>query len=222
MSYPTVNAAVAKLLLQSTLKTIDDFIEALKEDVEVDEDLMSAAAKFKDSLAVTHKPSKAKGKTEDGEPKKKRAASLFNIFVRDEMARMKAADPTKNGKDSIKEAAGAWKVDPFALFLQDKTKMAELKSDDSDNELLYRRAKAAFGLPGTSTGTTESSEVSDDAAPPKGKGKAAKAPKVAKAPKAKAAPKVAKGGKGKAEATKSWASEAESVPSGGESDDGSE
>jgi hypothetical protein len=140
---------------------------------------------------------KGKGKKvssgSDDEPvKKKRQASLFNLFVKDKMAALKATNPENNGKENIKMASEAWKTDPFAAFLQDKDKIAELKSEhsDSDNETLYNLAKDAFE-------GADSSEVAKPATKP-----TTKPQKQAKGGKGKGrgrADTFGKGGKGKGE-----------------------
>jgi hypothetical protein len=184
MAFPTVQSAVAKVVMDAKLKVFDDLVTFLDAKIEIDDELKVALAAFKDSLkeseekAVKAAGKKSKKNASDGETeKKKRAPSLFNLFVKDKMPELKAQHPdVKDGKLMIGFASEAWKTDPLALFVKEKA--PELKkddSDDSDNETLYAKLKTMFtGVAPPQAETANESDSDDDVVEEK---KTKKAPK---------------------------------------------
>lgn len=148
MSFTIVNQAVAKVVMESKLSVIDDLVAYLETKIEVDEDLKNVFTEFKANLKESQekvvkdagKKSKVK-KSMD----KKRAPSIFNLYVKDVMPDMKAKHPdVKDGKLMIGFASESWKTDPLVIFL--KEKIPELKSDNSDKDIveLYAMAKDMY------------------------------------------------------------------------------
>ena len=88
---------------------------------------------------------KGSKKTASGEEKKKRAPSVFNLYVKDVMPDMKAKHPDiKDGKQMIGFASESWKTDPMATFI--KEKVLEMKADEKDGDVveMYAKAKAMY------------------------------------------------------------------------------
>lgn len=167
MAFPTVQSAVAKVVMDAKLKVFDDLVAFLDTKIEIDDELKVALAGFKDSLKeseekavkVAGKKSK-KNASEDAPEKKKRAPSLFNLFVKDKMPELKAQHPdVKDGKLMIGFASEAWKTDPLALFLKEKVPELKKENADSDNESLYVIAKDLFN---GSNSTSHSKVVVND------------------------------------------------------------
>jgi len=187
MSFTTVNKAVAALVMEAKLSVVDDLVTFLEAKIEVDGDLKAMFDEFKENLKENEeKAVKAAGKKvkggkksssdESGE-KKKRAPSVFNLYVKDVMPDMKAKHPDiKDGKQMIGFASEAWKSDPMASFI--KEKVAEMKAEDKDSDIveLYAKAKAMY------KNTDESSvEPESEPEPAKVSKSAAKKPAVKKA-----------------------------------------
>jgi len=167
MSYTAVTKAVANVVMEAKLSVIDDLIIYLEAKIEVDDDLKAMFEEFKMNLkeseekvvkAAGKKTTKGK-KSDSEEPKKKRAPSVFNLYVKDVMPEMKAKHPDiKDGKQMIGFASESWKNDPMAAFI--KEKVAEMKAEDKDADVveMYAKAKALFkGEP-----VLEKKVVSDD------------------------------------------------------------
>ena len=187
MAYSAITKAVANVVMEAKLSVIDDLITFLEAKIEVDDDLKGIFEEFKSNLkeseekvvkAAGKKASKSK-KSDSDEPKKKRAPSVFNLFVKDVMPSMKAKHPdVKDGKLMIGFASEAWKTDPMAAFI--KEKVLEMKKDDKDGDVveMFAKAKAMF-----KDGDVSEVEVEKEVEKPKAKGK--KAAKEVEKPKAK-------------------------------------
>ena len=188
MAYSAITKAVANVVMEAKLSVIDDLITFLEAKIEVDDDLKGIFEEFKSNLkeseekvvkAAGKKASKSK-KSDSDEPKKKRAPSVFNLFVKDVMPSMKAKHPdVKDGKLMIGFASEAWKTDPMAAFI--KEKVLEMKKDDKDGDVveMFAKAKAMF-----KDGEVSDVEVEKEVEKPKAKGKKA-AEKVVEKAKAK-------------------------------------
>jgi len=184
-AYTAIVSAVAKTVMEAKLKVVDDLVAFLETKIEVDDELKAIFGSFKDSLkeneekAVKAVSKKGKGKasdSSDGE-KKKRAPSLFNLFVKDKMPELKAQHPEiKDGKQMISLASEAWKSDPLALFLKEKVPELKKEDADSDTEALYKKAKAMFK--GVESGAESEGEEKPKKAPTAKKAGGKKAKKV--------------------------------------------
>jgi hypothetical protein len=158
MSYPTVNQAIAKLIMEAKLKVVDDLETALECE---EEEFKAAIKKFRDSLVESEeaavkdagKKSKRAAKTAktsaasgSNDSKKKRQASCFNLFVKDIMPSIAAENPEMKGKETMAAASAAWKTNPMGAFI--KEKFEELKKESGNEEIsnidLYAKAKAAY------------------------------------------------------------------------------
>jgi hypothetical protein len=152
-SFVAVNKAVAGVVMDAKLAVVDDLVQYLESKIEVDDDLRAMFDEFKSNLkeseekVVKDAGKKIKGskKTASGEEKKKRAPSVFNLYVKDVMPEMKAKHPDiKDGKQMIGFASESWKSDPKAAFI--KEKVLEMKGDDKDGDVveMYAKAKALW------------------------------------------------------------------------------
>lgn len=151
MAFPTVSKAVATVVMESKLKTVDDLVVFLDSKIEVDNDLKKMFHDFKNILKdAEEKVVKAAGKTSkkvvssDG-TKKKRQPSVFNLYIKDVMPNMKDKHPDwENGKQLIAFASQSWKTDPMATFI--KGKVDEMKKEDKNADVvdLYAKAKALY------------------------------------------------------------------------------
>jgi len=152
-SFVAVNKAVAGVVMDAKLAVVDDLVAYLESKIEVDDDLRAMFDEFKSNLkeseekVVKDAGKKIKGskKTASGEEKKKRAPSVFNLYVKDVMPEMKAKHPDiKDGKQMIGFASESWKSDPKAAFI--KEKVLEMKGDDKDGDVveMYAKAKALW------------------------------------------------------------------------------
>lgn len=116
-SFATVNKAVAGVVAEAVFQAKKDVVEAfakfLGEKIDFDEDMQAYFNEFKATIVlekVEVPKEKGKGKTEGGE-KKKRAPSAYNLYIKDKMAEIKAAQPELKGKDLMKAAIQAWNAD---------------------------------------------------------------------------------------------------------------
>ena len=152
-SFVAVNKAVAGVVMDAKLAVVDELIHYLESKIEVDDDLRAMFDEFKSNLkeseekVVKDAGKKIKGskKTASGDEKKKRAPSVFNLYVKDVMPEMKASHPDiKDGKQMIGFASESWKSSPKAAFI--KEKVLEMKGEDKDGDVveMYARAKALW------------------------------------------------------------------------------
>jgi hypothetical protein len=98
------------------LATADKLAAFLGTKIEIDDDLKELFEEFKTSLkeeykatAKTATAAARKGKNADGSEKKKRAPTAFNLFVKDEISRLKQENPAMTGKELMSAATAAWK-----------------------------------------------------------------------------------------------------------------
>ena len=183
-SFVAVNKAVANVVMDAKMAVVDDLVAYLESKIEVDDDLRAMFDDFKSNLkeseekVVKDAGKKVKGskKTASGEEKKKRAPSVFNLYVKDVMPEMKASHPDiKDGKLMIGFASESWKSSPKAAFI--KEKVLEMKGDDKDGDVVEMYAKAK-GLWNDENGISSEEDVVKKTKEDKMKGKAAKKEKV--------------------------------------------
>ena len=152
-SFVAVNKAVAGVVMDAKLAVVDDLVAYLESKIEVDDDLRAMFDEFKSNLKESEekvvkdagKKVKSSKKTASGDEKKKRAPSVFNLYVKDVMPEMKASHPDiKDGKQMIGFASESWKSSPKAAFI--KEKVLEMKGEDKDGDVveMYAKAKALW------------------------------------------------------------------------------
>lgn len=144
MAYPSVNSAVSKIVLEAKLQVFSEISELL-DSLKVDETVYDALATYEQSIKDAHKSAKAnKSSSSDGE-KKKRAPSLFNLFIKDVMDKVKADNPdVKNGKEYIKLASAYWKESDYSKFIQEKVAEFKKEADGAKLDELFAKAKALY------------------------------------------------------------------------------
>jgi len=178
MAFTAVNKAVAGVVMEAKLAVVDDLVAYLESKIEVDDDLRAMFDEFKSNLkeseekVVKDAGKKIKGskKTASGEEKKKRAPSVFNLYVKDVMPDMKAKHPDiKDGKQMIGFASESWKTDPMATFI--KEKVLEMKADEKDGDVveMYAKAKAMYKAENGESQSSNASTVAKAKAPKKEK-----------------------------------------------------
>ena len=186
MAFTAVNKAVAGVVMEAKMAVIDDLVQYLESKIEIDDDLKAMFDEFKSNLkeseekVVKDAGKKVKGskKNASGGEKKKRAPSVFNLYVKDVMPDMKAKHPDiKDGKQMIGFASESWKTDPMATFI--KEKVLEMKADYKDGDVIemYAKAKAMYkaenGESQSSTvvkaKTSKKEKTDDEEEKPKGK-----------------------------------------------------
>ena len=120
MASSKVNAAIAALIEETQIATIDKMVAFLGEKIEVDEDMQKMFEDFKESIkgsakADLKKATKKSKKSSDesGEEKKKRtrAPSAYNLYIKEKMAEFKEAGHKGN---LMKMAIDAWNEDKAA------------------------------------------------------------------------------------------------------------
>jgi hypothetical protein len=139
MAYPSVDNAVATIVSNAKAAVVGDLIAFLEKKTKMSKDVKAALEEFKASMPVVvkavadtavvagihdkvGKKGSKKGKTgsdsdASGKIKAKRSPSVFNLYVKARMSEMTFGEATK-----------AWKDDPLAQFLKDKT--AEFQKDE--------------------------------------------------------------------------------------------
>jgi hypothetical protein len=151
MSYPIINQALAKVIMDSKLKVVDELITYLASKIELDDDLKNIFVEFKTNLKEhEEKVVKIAGKKIKVESdKKKRQPSVFNMYVKDIMPSIKETNAdVKDGKKLISMAAESWKSDPMALFIKEQSVL--LKSDNPTITIfeLYEKTKDLWNKKG--------------------------------------------------------------------------
>ncbi len=173
-SYPSVNSAIAKVLLETKLKVIDDLIVFMDSKIEIDDDMKEMFDEFKISIQESDTKTikaVAKGNTTNVKEKKKRSPSVFNLFVKNKQAELKTQHPEESGKNIIGMASKAWKTDPFAIFAKKYEKQVKKDHQITDNLTLYNKLKELYDKHGDNIPTDEEEPPPP---PPKiGKGKKA-------------------------------------------------
>lgn len=111
MALNNVNKALAGLVEETALSTVDKLVSFLSDKIEIDEDMKSLFDEFKkntkDEIKASFKNNSRKGGAK--EEKKKREPSPYNLFIKEKMAEIKAKKPELKGKELMKEAIEEWK-----------------------------------------------------------------------------------------------------------------
>jgi hypothetical protein len=84
---------------------LDQFEEKLKEDLSA----FSIISHLKPALSTNVTKGKRGGKREDTTPKKKRAPSAYNLFIKEKMAEIKEQDSSLSAKERMRQAIALWK-----------------------------------------------------------------------------------------------------------------
>jgi len=147
MNHTIINQAVAKVIMDSKLKVVDELIIYLGSKIELDDEVKNIFIEFKSNLKEhEEKIVKIAGKKIKVESdKKKRQPSVFNMYVKDVMPSIKENNlDIKDGKKLISMAAESWKTDPMALFIKEHAVL--LKSDNPTITIfeLYEKTKDAW------------------------------------------------------------------------------
>ena len=121
MASSKINAAIAALIEETQVATIDKMVAFLSEKIEVDEDMQKMFEDFKESikgsakadLKKATKKSKKSSDEDSGDEKKKRtrAPSAYNLYIKEKMAEFKEAGHKGN---LMKMAIEAWNEDKAA------------------------------------------------------------------------------------------------------------
>jgi hypothetical protein len=120
MSYPTINAAVNKVII-SKIQDLKAFVSKKNEEEE-GFDIDALFDEFIDLMKVK-KGKKDKDSDTDKPEKKTRAASVYNLFIKYWMKKLETDNPEMAGKERMKEASTVWKdgSDPFVVLVKEQT-----------------------------------------------------------------------------------------------------
>ena len=169
-----LNIAIAALVAEAQLSTVEKLFAFLGEKIEVDDDMKGYFEEFKAVLKTDQeaeaKAAKKGAKTkEEKADKPKRAPSAYNLYIRDKMADFKAAGHSGN---LMKMAIEAWN--------EEKGATKESSSDAEEKAKAKGGPKAASQKKDKETSSdTEETKVKAKKEP-KTKTKTKKEPKAAK------------------------------------------
>lgn len=111
MALNNVQKALAGLVEETALSTVDKLVTFLSDKIEIDDEMKTLFDEFKkttkEGIKASFKNSTRKGGAKD--EKKKREPSPYNLFIKEKMAEIKAKKPELKGKDLMKEAIEEWK-----------------------------------------------------------------------------------------------------------------
>lgn len=112
MALNNVHKALAGLVEETALNTIEKLTAFLSEKIEFDDDMKTLFEEFKKNTKDEIKASFKNDRNRKGgakEEKKKREPSPYNLFIKEKMAEIKAKKPELKGKELMKEAIEEWK-----------------------------------------------------------------------------------------------------------------
>ena len=143
MASTKLNIAIAALVAEAQLSTVEKLFAFLGEKIEVDDDMKGYFEEFKAVLKAdqeadakaaksnSKKGAKKEKEGKDSEPKAKRAPSAYNLYIRDKMAEFKAAGHSGNlmkmAIEAWNEEKGVTKVAKAAESSTEEEKDAEVK-----------------------------------------------------------------------------------------------
>jgi hypothetical protein len=179
----SLSGVVAKIVADAKMDAIQMFIDDISSymnDLDLDDEVItnmtSHMTEFKEAMAaknqnsikestkISKKISKKAASSDSGDSsKKKRAPSMFNLFVKDKMIEIKNSSDSESGGSSkamMSRVSEMWKVDEFATFIKDNSKDYKKKYPDADNMVLFKRMKADFK--GESNEDTEAETEADE------------------------------------------------------------
>lgn len=103
MALSKVNTAIAALVEETKVTTVDKLVHFLGQKIEIDDDMKGYFDEFKAASKVT-----GKGAAKSVEKKEKRPPSAYNLYIKGKIAEFKAAGHTGN---LMKMATDAWNAD---------------------------------------------------------------------------------------------------------------
>lgn len=113
MALNTVHKALAGLVEETAINTVDKLITFLSDKIEFDDDMKALFDEFKkttkEEIKASFKNDRSKKGGRSGEEKKKREPSAYNLFIKEKMAQIKVKKPELKGKELMKEAIDEWK-----------------------------------------------------------------------------------------------------------------
>jgi len=141
MAFTVVNQAITKLVEAEKEAVIDALIAHIGTKFTIDDSLQEAVDEFKKSLKSTVQVVKKTKKGKDVGEKKKRAPSVYNLYVKDVMA---GKHPEHAGKQKMGFASDLWKTDDMASYLKEHVEELKKENVELKIEELYAMAKSAY------------------------------------------------------------------------------
>lgn len=144
MAFAEVNNAVARIVVDARIDVVDKVHAFLKEKLELEEsDLNELISEFKNTLDLTVKVTKGKGKkgsSAEEKPRKKREAGPYNKFLGEKIAELKASNVIEKckgaGKIYMEHAQKAWKAlkEEYPEHEKDSAKLYALWKESKGDE----------------------------------------------------------------------------------------
>ena len=125
----------------NTKKDIDEYCKQFWKDYK---------EKAKEAKAVkAEKPKRKKGVDKDGNPKEKRAPSVYNIFVKEKYAMIKDTNPEMDKTEIFAEIAKLWQIHKAEKApVEEDKKVSEKKEDQDKKEEIVEVVEAPNKKPG--------------------------------------------------------------------------
>ena len=126
------NVEENKLVLKAfnTKKDVEEYCKQFWKDYNEKAKEAKAAAK----AAKADKPKRKKGLDKDGNPKKERAPSAYNIFVKEKRPEIKEANPEMDNKEIFAEIGRIWKEQKAEKAPSEEEKKVSDKKEDEEKE----------------------------------------------------------------------------------------
>ena len=126
------NVEENKLVLKAfnTKKDVEEYCKQFWKDYNEKAKEAKAAAK----AAKADKPKRKKGLDKDGNPKKERAPSAYNIFVKEKRPEIKEANPEMDNKEIFAEIGSIWKEQKAEKAPSEEEKKVSDKKEDEEKE----------------------------------------------------------------------------------------
>lgn len=118
MTSSKVSKAINLLVEESCLSVVDKLVCYLDAKIEIDDDMKQYFESFKQILRDELKEDMKSyhgSKSARSFPKKKRAPSAYNLFIKEKMALIKVDQPELKSKDLMKEAIALWNAKKSAV-----------------------------------------------------------------------------------------------------------
>ena len=126
------NVEENKLVLKAfnTKKDVEEYCKQFWKDYNEKAKEAKAAAK----AAKADKPKRKKGLDKDGNPKKERAPSAYNIFVKEKRPEIKEANPEMDNKEIFAEIGRIWKEQKAEKAPSEEEKKISDKKEEEEKE----------------------------------------------------------------------------------------
>jgi len=123
------NVEENKLVLKAfnTKKDVEEYCKQFWKDYKEKAKEAKAAAK-------ADKPKRKKGLDKDGNPKKERAPSAYNIFVKEKRPEIKEANPEMDNKEIFAEIGRIWKEQKAEKAPSEEEKKVSDKKEEEEKE----------------------------------------------------------------------------------------